>query len=48
MATIATNIIFILESFNRSFDPDFNPQKLDQNLIEERLKSRIYAEFIQH
>ncbi len=39
IATIATNAAFLSECFNRPFDRNFNPQKLDQNLIEERLKT---------
>ncbi len=39
IATIATNAAFFSECFNRPFERDFNPQKLDQNLIEERLKT---------
>lgn len=39
MATITTNKIFLLEYFNQPFESDFNPQRIDQNFIRERLKN---------
>ena len=39
IATIATKAAFLSACFNRPFDRNFNPQKLDQNLLEERLKT---------
>ncbi|NEP36252.1 MAG: type 2 lantipeptide synthetase LanM [Moorea sp. SIO3B2] len=39
IATIATNAAFLSECLNCPFERDFNPHKLDQNLIEERLKT---------